>query len=916
MDDAKTAAISFLDNCTPAGRGNLVEFASSDEVDIVLPSGWVTADSDHDGQPDLQEAIASRVALDATALFDGTAKGIESLSQEPTPKAVIVFTDGEANDDVQFDVNSVIAKARNEGVPLYTIGLGDGAAEDVLRNLAEQTSGSYHLAPTAADMATVYRAIAREGRSGYALRYTTHNPYYDGTTRTVTVTANRTTGSATYVVNYRPQVTFDDATAQLGSQSQPPAVALSIRGTIRDLDANTPGQALSATLFYRAAGDVNYDQIPAAIRPLDAESYHFEAVIPAEAVLYPGVEWYLRVTDGIQEVVLPFDYRNAPFSASILENHAPVITSTDPGRAALGQSLTVTAQVADSDPGDSVRSVTLFYRVHNDQQPTPYFSVAMDNLGGDSYSAVIPGDKIGLAGVDYYLSAWDSHNVRADDGTADLPHQALTSPLSDVDFDNDGDVDGKDLAEFRAQFHQGSVTTNDLARFVTVFGQNIATIAFAAPTFSVLEDGLPHAAVRLVRLGLSDRTLHVTVVPSSGTAEAGLDFIDAPVLVTFAPGHSQQQVDIPIIDDSVTEADETVHLALDHAEPGIVLGKQNTAVFTIVDNDVSLAFGAPTFVVKEDGTATEAVKVIRSKALGNVSVTLRLTDGTATAPADYRADPIVVNFTRSALEQTVTIPIVNDALFEPTETVLLSLENPTGAAVIGTPATAVLNLLDDEMDTAGETLAAARLILPGNLTNVVCSTNVLVETNIVWVEDTVSTNTPSGHWETNITSTPIVVCQTNTAGTIVQEFVGSADSDDNYRFELPAQTASVCYRVRFTCEPLEANVSLELLDSTGEALASRTATAGSPNPLERILPPGTYYARVLSVGEDANYTLDLTAPEVLDQAGNSLAAARDLGVLTAPDRWTTLSTAWMPTTFTAWNSPPARMPWPIASPWV
>jgi len=89
-----------------------------------------------------------------TAVYDGTARGIESLSQEPSPKAVIVFTDGETNADVSYDIDSVTAKANNEGVPLYTVGLEIDPQN--LRDMAAATEGKYYYAPSAREMAEIY----------------------------------------------------------------------------------------------------------------------------------------------------------------------------------------------------------------------------------------------------------------------------------------------------------------------------------------------------------------------------------------------------------------------------------------------------------------------------------------------------------------------------------------------------------------------------------------------------------------------------------------------------------------------------------------------------------------------------------------------------------------------------------------
>jgi hypothetical protein len=111
----------------------------------------------------------------------------------------------------------------------------------------------------------------------------------------------------------------------------------------------------------------------------------------------------------------------------------------------------------------------------------------------------------------------------------------------------------------------------------------------------------------------------------------------------------------------------------------------------------SLAFSSPTFSVNEDGTPVTAVTVNRTGgSFGEVSATISLSDGTATAGNDYINTSITVTFANGETSKTVTISINNDTVYEPTETVNLTLSNPTNGATLGTQTTAVLNLIDND----------------------------------------------------------------------------------------------------------------------------------------------------------------------------------------------------------------------------
>lgn len=421
LTDAKSAAIDFINNCRSTDRVSIVSFSGGSNVNLVSASNFVNTDADHNGTPDVIEAINSLAANGTTAVYDGTAKGIDSLSQEPAPKAVIVFTDGDTNSDIAYSLNTVIQKAQNEALPLYTIGLGIDPQN--LKDMAAATGGQYRYAPTAADMAGLYSAIAQNVRSQYTIGYSTHNPNFDGTTRTVTVSFSGASGQGFYVVNHRPTITLDPATIQLSSQSQTPGASLTISGFVTDLDAQARGQQLSATLFCKAVGAASYASVSLPLMAAGNSRYNFSFDIPPSSVLEPGVLYFLHVTDGLQESYYPFNHSVLPLSISVLQNHAPVITHTPISSTTRSQPLNITATVVDNDPGDGISNALLFYRVHDPNQSTPYRSVSMTSANGLQYTATIPADSVEVPGVDYFISAWDTRQVRADKGSSDHPYQ-------------------------------------------------------------------------------------------------------------------------------------------------------------------------------------------------------------------------------------------------------------------------------------------------------------------------------------------------------------------------------------------------------------------------------------------------------------------------------------------------------------
>lgn len=229
--------------------------------------------------------------------------------------------------------------------------------------------------------------------------------------------------------------------------------------------------------------------------------------------------------------------------------------------------------------------------------------------------------------------------------------------------------------------------------------QGAPTLAFSAAEFSGVEDGTPIVAVAVTRIGSSVGEVSATVNLTDGTATAPQDYNNSQIIVNFADGQIKKAVPIPIIDDSLPEGNESVRLSLSDPTGGAAIGNQNSANLTIVDDEVpgTLAFAAAEFSVLEVDIPILTVTVSRSGgSFGEVSATINLTDGTATASQDYANTPITVKFADGELEKTVAIPILDDDLKEGIETVNLTLANPTGGVAIGTQKTATLKIVDNE----------------------------------------------------------------------------------------------------------------------------------------------------------------------------------------------------------------------------
>jgi hypothetical protein len=111
----------------------------------------------------------------------------------------------------------------------------------------------------------------------------------------------------------------------------------------------------------------------------------------------------------------------------------------------------------------------------------------------------------------------------------------------------------------------------------------------------------------------------------------------------------------------------------------------------------AVQFSSATYSVSE-GVATVTITVNR---LGDVSsatnVDYATSDGTATAGSDYTTTSGTLTFAAGQLSRTFTVPIINDSLYEAgSETFNVTLSNPSSGALLGTPATAIVTIQEND----------------------------------------------------------------------------------------------------------------------------------------------------------------------------------------------------------------------------
>lgn len=236
----------------------------------------------------------------------------------------------------------------------------------------------------------------------------------------------------------------------------------------------------------------------------------------------------------------------------------------------------------------------------------------------------------------------------------------------------------------------------------------IGQLQFSAPTYSVSEAGL-QATIAVQRVNGASGAISVPVTVGGGSAVAGVDYVDPnPITdLAWADGDTaDKSIVILVNDNNIGDGNRTVEITLGTPSIGTVAGT-NPAVLTITDDEAgSFVFSSPTYSQIEGnaGAAPLTITVNRvNGSTGAATVDVVVTGGTATAGVgnDYvLATPVPLSFADGETSKTFDISILGDTTFEPNETILLGLQNATGASV-GAPGAATVTITNDELPPGG-----------------------------------------------------------------------------------------------------------------------------------------------------------------------------------------------------------------------
>ncbi|MBI5897988.1 MAG: type I secretion C-terminal target domain-containing protein, partial [Rhodocyclales bacterium] len=276
----------------------------------------------------------------------------------------------------------------------------------------------------------------------------------------------------------------------------------------------------------------------------------------------------------------------------------------------------------------------------------------------------------------------------------------------------------------------------------------------------------------------------VSYATANGTATAGSDFTTTSGNVTISTGQTFATFTVPITNDTTYERAENFVVNLTGVTTANATIADSQGVVTIRDDGTSFAL-TPVLTVSNptvtEGSNTHAVFSVDLSRVSpvNTVLTLALTAGTATTPADYTGTTLEystdggASWTAYGSSATlvsgqtnllVRTPLVNDSTGEATETFTLTATRSSGLTTAGS-AVGTATVVDDDIPAPVLTISDAPPVVEGGLATFTWTLSQAATSDVVVNWTTADGTASSANDYTAVTAGTFTITTGQTTGT-------------------------------------------------------------------------------------------------------------------------------------------------------
>jgi len=214
----------------------------------------------------------------------------------------------------------------------------------------------------------------------------------------------------------------------------------------------------------------------------------------------------------------------------------------------------------------------------------------------------------------------------------------------------------------------------------------------------------------------AEKDITLSFSTSDDSALAGSDYTSqTSSVITIPAGSTSVNIPVEILGDLISEPTETFKgtVTLSNGNGQTITLGTLIATATIIDND-ALSVSINDVTVNENGGNAIFTVTLNGSTQGALTVDFSTANNTAIAGSDYTAQSGTVTFPAGSLSgttKTITVPILDDNISEPTETFYVNLNNLVSGAIatisdnqgVGTITDNDVVALDDNVTTNEDT---------------------------------------------------------------------------------------------------------------------------------------------------------------------------------------------------------------------
>ena len=444
----------------------------------------------------------------------------------------------------------------------------------------------------------------------------------------------------------------------------------------------TEGEVVTVTVELARAA-VEAVTIPIAVTHNDGASAADYSLEPASSSL----------TFDIGEVSKPFTITATDDSDNDDGESLTLRFGTLPAGVNAGSPATATVNITDDDvPSVTVRYEPASYTVGEGSSVVVNVILSADPERSVTIPIAVTHND-GASAADYSLEPASSSL------TFDIGEVSKTFTITATD-DNDND-DGESLTlrfgTLPAGVNAGSPATATVN--ITDDDVPVVTVRYEQGSYTVGEGS--SVVVKVILSAYPERTVTIPINKTNqgGATDGDYSGVGANASVTFNSGDTEKSITFAATDDSVDDDGESVLLGFGTLPTGVSAGSPATATVNITDDDVptvTVRYEQATYTVGE-GSSVVIQVILSADPERTVTIPINKANQGGATTDDYSVTPTSLTFNSGEIEKSITFAATNDTVDDDGESVLLSFGTLPAGVSAGSPATATVNITDNDL---------------------------------------------------------------------------------------------------------------------------------------------------------------------------------------------------------------------------